>query len=349
MYRLIFFIACILLISTSCKELYTPEIENGKMPLVVDGCITDEAKPYSIKLSKALPYDNNYNTNEYNNINEYKSVSNAMVTVSDDCGHTYKFTEFDYNGVYMSDPSEFVGVPGRSYTLFIKTADNQEYRSAPQLLLPNDFNVKVDAEFGTKDELVDDGSGTFYKKNVDGVNLLYTIKNNEDTFIRFRFDHKLYAEYVEGKVQCWAKLLNSDNINITYNYGTSTNDIEKHNVCFMPHIKFDIASGDTKVVFKLITKIIQYRLNSDTYQFYKNNYTILAATGKIFDPISSKVKGNVTCISDNSEALGFFEASSARIGYYAISNGSNKLEYIKSYEPPYDFGCPKGPPDFWVY
>jgi len=329
--RFIFFVACILLINTSCKELFTTEIEINKIPLAVDGLITDEAKSYSIKLSKAASYNNN---DSY----EYTSVSKAKVTVSDDCGHTYNFTELDNDGVYMSDPSEFVGVPGRSYTLFIKTADNAAYRSSPQLLLPNDFNVKVDAEFGTKDQLVDDGSGTYIKKTVDGVNLLYTIENKEDTLIRFRFDHKLYEEYSH----CWAILRNNDNINITDNYGTSTNDIEKHNVCFMPIIK-------DESVFKLITKIIQYRVNNETYQFYKNNYTILAATGKIFDHLPFQVKGNVMCISDNTiETLGFFEASSVRISYYALNNGYNTLQYVKSYEPPYDFGCPKVPPDFWV-
>src|ERR1035437_1166243 len=77
---------------TSCKELYDPKIDIIETPLVVEGLITDEANPYSIKLTKALPFNNN-NVSVYEN--EYTVVSKATVTVSDDCGYTYNFTEID--------------------------------------------------------------------------------------------------------------------------------------------------------------------------------------------------------------------------------------------------------------
>ena len=349
MRRRIILLAIILGAITSCKELYDPKIETVGTHFVVDGLITDEAKPYSIKLTKALPFNNN------GDMNVYTGVSKATVTVSDDCGYTYHFTEIDSGGVYMSDPAEFVGVPGRSYTLSIKTIDNKEYRSAPQLLLTNHFNVKVSAEFGTRDQLVVDNWGDYNKVTVEGTNILYDIENM-DTSARFRYGHKTYKQYTEsGKTtnRCWGLLPDNDLANIIDTYSTSAKNIEKHNVCFIPNAKNTsiIHEGSDYVIIitKLITKVTQYRLNDETYQFYKNVNSVLAATNKIFDPITLQVKGNVKCISDNTvEVFGFFEASSAVVSYYALNPGSKELQFIKSYEPPYDYGCPTIPPDFWV-
>jgi len=337
---------------TSCKELYDPKIDIVETPLVVDGLITDQANPYSIKLTKSLPF-NNTNVSEY--ATEYTGVSKAKITVSDDCGHTYNFTEIDTGGVYMSDPAEFIGVPGRSYSLSIKTIDNKEYRSAPQLLLPNNFNVKVFSEFGTRDQLVVDGWGGYNKETVQGTNLLFDIENTEDTLIRFRFEHKIYKETIQSPddFNCWSILQQKDLINITDN-PTSNKNIEKHIVCFLPKIKVEEwvenEIDHIRVVTWLIPKITQYRLNPETYQFYKNCNIILAASGKVFDPMAFQVKGNITCISDdNLQALGFFEASSVRVSYYALRNGSKNIRFLNGYAP-YDDGCVSFPfPDWWLW
>lgn len=353
MSRSVFLVVCTFILTIACKELFSPDVQNRKLPLVVDGLITDEAKPYSIRLTKAGRYDN---TESY----EYKftAVSGAKVTVSDDCGHIYQFSERD-SGVYLSDPAEFVGVPGRSYTLFIKTMDNQEYRSAPQILLPNVLNVKAESEFGTQVQLIDNGTGELVAKAVEGVNIYYTIESLEDTMTRFRFEHKVYKEYIElpNKKSCWALVLPYNGlINITDKYNTTINNIEKHNVCFVQYIENEtwVEEGvDNLRIFNTqIAKIVQYRINPETYQYYKNINVILAASGKIFEPAPFQVKGNVTCISDNtSDVLGFFEASSISVSYYALYNGSSKIRYINSYEPPSEGGCfLEGPlPDWWVY
>lgn len=351
MFRSIFFVVCILLIITACKELFSPELEITQGPLVVEGLITDNAKPYSIKLSRAIRYDSN-------NDNELASVSKATITVFDNLGYTYRFKESN-NGVYWSDPSEFVGVPGRYYTLQIKTADDLEYQSSPQLLLPNDFNVKVSADYGTKYQLVDDGTGTLIKKNVNGTIIFYDIENNEDTLIRFKFDYRLITEWIiptQPPILGWDTWPNKDIINLTDNYGTSTNNIEKHNVCFVPtsDVGTTVWVANVKMpkwVHKFVPRIIQYRLNNDAHQYYKDVNNILAATGKVFDPIASQVKGNMKCLSDNTlEVLGFFEVSSARTSYYVLNPWSKILNTVESFEPPYEFGSNLPTyPDWWIY
>jgi hypothetical protein len=346
----------------SCKKLFDPKIDVVETPLVVDGLISDQAKPYLIRLTKALPYNNN-NVNKYEN--EYTGISKAKVTVSDDSGNTYNFTEGDTVGVYRSNPTEFIGVPGRYYTLHIRTIDNIEYQSDPQLMLPNDFKVEVSAEYGTQDQLVEDGTGAYNKETIHGTNIFFDIENNEDTLIRFRFDHRIITQWViptKPPTYGWDTWPNTD-LNITDNYSTSTNNIVKKNVCFVPTnnnkviiTKEWVGSPGTdkimmdKFVEKFVIRIIQYRLNNETYLYYKNISTILSANGSIFDPIPWQVKGNVKCISDNTVGvLGYFEASSAQYSYYALNPFSKKLKYVKSYEPPTDYGILELiVPDWWV-
>lgn len=352
MSKSLLFAICTLVLSTACKEFFVPEIEKDQAPLVVDGLITDAAEPYSIRLSKAASYDNS-ESYDY----RYTAVRGVNITVSDDCGHTYHFAEQDTAGLYTSSPSEFIGVPGRSYTLQIRTADNIEYRSAPQLLLPNNFNVTVESGFGTQDQLIDNGNGAIYKETMRGTNLFYTIENNEDTLIRFRFTQKIIKviTYTPYGGWCWGIAQQNNLINITDDQLSSNKSIEKHIACFVPYIKpvgwVKDGMDHWTIVTLLVPKISQYRLNAETYQYYKNCNKILSASGKIFDPIASQVKGNITCVSDkNKEVLGFFEASSVSVKYYALNNGSKEIKCYPDHFAPSDDGCVgREWPEWWIW
>jgi len=339
-------------ISTSCKDLFNPEEDTVNLPLVVEGLITDEATSYTVKLFTATKFSSN---------EDYSNVTNAMVTVSDDCGNTYKFTETT-SGIYVSNPAEFVGQPGRTYTLSV-SSDNYTFNSDPQLLFPNDFDVKTYAEFGSQNQLVDNGSDNPYVETVQGVNLLVDVNNNSDTLPRFRFVHTTYNEYkyyvqispsIIYGFYCWKYLSDNDLFNLTTgDLQTSTKNIERHAICFIPKIEEVTAyfngSAIPAYVIKQISKVSQYRINNETYQYYKDANSIMAAQGKLFDPIAFQLKGNMKCISNlKKEVLGFFEASSVRTGYYAIKPGSKDVSKIMSFEPPSLTGCASALPDFWV-
>jgi hypothetical protein len=171
-------------------------------------------------------------------------------------------------------------------------------------------------------------------------------------------------------------------LNITdEKYQTSSNDIQNHVVCFLPTeltyfttytdtIKNltskppTITLKDSMLYASIVTRVIkvtQYRINNETYQFYKNVNTLLSASGKIFDPIAFQLQGNITCKTNPQKlALGFFEASSVRNNIYSIKPGERKVSPVKSYNLPSASGCVGGPtpsdpasvyppPDFWVY
>jgi hypothetical protein len=355
-----FYIIPFLLLMVSCKDPFNPELDTVNSPLVVEGLITNEAKPYEVKLYRAL---------QYNSIKNKTNVTKAKVKVIDDLGHTYGFVEKE-TGVYRSNPAEFVGQAGRTYTLTIETNDTK-FKSKPQKLLPNDFNVTTYAEFGSKDVLSTDAYGSSYKETVQGVNLLADIENNLDSLPRFRFEHKSYREYTYS-IQVsmmktdlyygWNAILDNDLVNITDDkYQTTSKNIEKHTVCFLPTV-YDVQveyldSTNQPVtisayVLQQVTKVTRYRINNETFQFYKDINRLLAAEGKMFDPIAFQVNGNIQCISNPQiPVLGFFEASSVDISYYAIKPGKKVVVKVKSFEPPSPSGYVIIPPfpDFWVY
>jgi hypothetical protein len=390
MTRYIFILIFILSICNSCRKVYDPKIDIVKDALVVEGLITDEAKPYVIKLSLALPY---------NNPDSNPVLHFAKVSVSDDRGSTYEFSET--GNTYVSDPTIFVGQPGRRYTLHIETPDSNIYESTPQLLLADNSSINVSAVSMEQEMLVEEQSGQFKKTLVDGVNLLTDIKFVSDSLPRYRFLPIITTEYTYVYVGhfdaystfrgagyfCWYESVPDELVNLTdMTHEISSNEIQNHTLCFIRNEYYYYANWtDTMVDYNtfipalhyinirdsffyapIVNRVItlkQYRINQETYQFYKDLNTILSAQGKIFDPIAFQVKGNISCLNNPQKlSLGFFEASSLKTHYYFIKPGSTTVHPIQSFTPPYPTCCYRWdsipqqedipeepePPTFWV-
>ena len=93
----------------------------------IEGLITDQPDTNTIKLSRSLSLGITAAPNP---------VKGCLVTVSDDRGNIFSFTETS-NGKYVSDPSNFQGVPGRVYTLHVNTnegSNSLNYQSYPMML-----------------------------------------------------------------------------------------------------------------------------------------------------------------------------------------------------------------------
>src|SRR5512137_337813 len=103
---------CLILLN-GCIVQFTPETEEEKELLVVEGLITDQPGPNTIKLSKSLPFGKK---------SEAKPLSGCVVSLKDDLGNYYPLNE-KVAGTYITDPSAFRGQVGRFYTLNI-SADN---------------------------------------------------------------------------------------------------------------------------------------------------------------------------------------------------------------------------------
>jgi len=308
----------------SCKRVYNPDINASQDVLVVDGLITNEIQNYGIRLTRSSTFDNSSS--------DYKYVTGAKVSISDNLGNNYKVTEFRF-GEYYTDSTELVGMPGRIYTLHIVTEDDNIYESSPQELLSSSSQDSVYAVNSTKAELVSDGNGGYNHIITAGIDLLTDITNNGDISPRFRFKSSITLLSTCGGASYSNTYSADDLVSLTEEkYTTTSLNIRGHIICFVPTVYIVKQDCGDAGVYRRTIKISRYRINNETYQYYKNINLLLSAQGKIFDPITTQFKGNITCINHPQKlALGFFEASSVKTNIYSSMPWGTYIYQIQNY------------------
>lgn len=95
--------------------------------IVVDGMITNDAGPYTVRIFKSA------NPGDVRS-EELNMIKGATVAISDDVGNREVLGEID-NGIYQTSPAGIRGEVGRKYSVDIKIGE-KEFFSEPQELLP---------------------------------------------------------------------------------------------------------------------------------------------------------------------------------------------------------------------
>lgn len=106
----------------ACEDVIYPELADSEPVIAVDAFVTNQDKPQVIKVTT---------TQYYFDKNRPVGVSGADVTITDDRGGVFTFTETTTPGWYAWDPAEHddsLGVPGVTYSLRI-VARGMEYTS----------------------------------------------------------------------------------------------------------------------------------------------------------------------------------------------------------------------------
>ena len=99
----------LLLAFGSCTKVIDLKLGNNTGKLVIEGNITDTAGQQIIKLSTNVPFSNT---------NTYPPVTGATISVSDQNGNTYPFTEGP-SGTYSN--TQLTGIPGNTYIMTVAT------------------------------------------------------------------------------------------------------------------------------------------------------------------------------------------------------------------------------------
>lgn len=374
-----------IVLTTSCYEVYEPEIDKGQNVLVVNGLITNKTETYHIILSIADPYNSTENT---------VPSEGAGIYVTDDQQNMYPFHEVN-KGDYASDSLLFTGQPGRKYQLHIITSDGIEYESSPQHLLPEVNPGKVYSEFDTQ-IILDKKTGMKTVKH--GADIFADIPNDSDTKPQFRFTSNLVKQYfydirlllswdnmLSFNYYCWLTENSNTNINLTgVDYSINSSVINRHLVCFLdnnftvhaPYYNLKLNMADTTAIknasgyrdYEIHHRILYlnlYTLNNDTYLYYRSLDAQIQSEGKLFDPMAAQLTGNIKCISDPGKiALGFFEASSVNYSAYIVdfrnlSESQPALIETPCILPPEQLGCvinrlgsphqDHNIPGFWIF
>lgn len=359
----------------SCYKPYETNIEANDTIMVVDGLITSDVATYHVSLRYALPFNSKQGET---------SIDSAIVSVMDDLGNTYQFKE-ESSGNYVSDSTKFTAEQGRTYILSIETSDGEKYISGHQKIEPA---FSVDTVYS---ELEFQQSITRFNqivKTVRGTNILIDVKSYSDSLPRFRFLSRMVKQYTYSReipppafdpplylFYCWQTENSNTDINLTKNdYSAITLSLNRHSVYFLDEQIFldafvynlgprqsdqsykgiPTTSRQTFSISRRILYIDQYSLNNEAYAYYKQMDELLRSEGKLFDPIASRLSGNMKCVTDpDRKVFGFFESSSVSHSAFSISFRNQFNEY-KIIRRPYILPVPtngclvnKTPP-FWI-
>lgn len=311
------YLAALMMVTTiGCTEIFIPDIDSDTEALVVEGLITDGDGPFTVKLTEALPF-----VSDSASVTKY--VSDAELTVQDSEDQIYDLT-YEGKGKYAL-PSSFKAKVGNSYVLHIKTSDGSIYESDVQTLLPPESYDSIHS-LVIKEEYLDEYNVLKSISCFDvRVDLFKAVSSTVPTPL-CRFESNIVVQYsftYDPKIDSiptwywsvfgWKTSLLDDYENITVERSKmSTPIIKNHFLCNIPLgiANYGINTGGNGGIIYYY-RFNQYTINEETYNYYKEANSQLTASGKLFDPITTQLYGNMKCINDPSKVmLGLFEVSS---------------------------------------
>lgn len=113
--KLLVLIGCLtafLVSMTSCEKVVTLQLNDSTPRVVIQGNVYDQTGPFYIKISKSVAFDES---------NSYPPVTGARVEITDNMNQSEVLTE-SFDGTYKT--SRLRGIPGRNYTLTVKTGSD---------------------------------------------------------------------------------------------------------------------------------------------------------------------------------------------------------------------------------
>lgn len=273
--KLALIIGIVAMTSFSCTEKIDLDLDNTYVRLVVDGSITTDTAAHKVILSRS---------GDALNRNAIKSVSNAIVTISDGNSSFPLFEKIPNTGIYETDSSVY-GIAGKTYTLNISNVD------------VNDDGVMESYS-----------ASSFIRKMapVDSIQLYYQkFSENESGYLINLFGWDLGGRnFYLTKAEKNGVLL-TDSIK---EYGKAINDgfsgqyYPGLSVYYLSHNKIDerFKKGDT------VTLILN-SITEDYYNFIDGFQKEYAAKIPIFSGPSANV---ITNIDPKDKAVGYFAAYS---------------------------------------
>jgi hypothetical protein len=279
---------------SACIKQVDVETRNEKPILVVEGAITTDTMPYTVKLSYTGPFIRTAQ------IPDDHLEKDARVIITDDQGNATILVHKD-GGIYETTDSNYIGKVGRSYSIIVELKDGKKYISSPEKInaavpLTNinvrfvwDFNLDHPAYLSTYLDVQDPLSEENYYRW-----LFYSWDMRQTHGISCGFGCIAY-EY------CFQKLTDNE-IRIFSDAAINGNEI----------LDQFIGRSYIYAYGKHYIDIRQLSISRANYQFLEKLQEQQTRVGNILDPLPASVKGNVYNAADpNDFALGYFSASSS--------------------------------------
>lgn len=292
------FLVSILIIGclAACIDKVELPIRNEEPRLVIDGQITNEAPPYTVRLFYTSPFGLTSDQRP-----PVLAAIGAQVSLADDRGRRV-FFESVGGSVYQTTDLSFRGQPGRSYSLTVQLLDGKRYVTKPEVMPDVPAIDSISARFVQTNNV-----STPYNYN---YSLTTRDPARERNFYRWTAYGLTVRKSTGEPCSPFSTAICFDNCYTT----ESTSEV---NVYSDVAVNGNVIRG--KPVFQLPiyaawpqwVEVQQYGITQTNYQFWKLYEQQRARTGSIFDPLPAPVTGNLVNASDLADvARGYFAVTS---------------------------------------
>ena len=324
MKRILFFLTlCVL---QSCIKPFDFEVDEGAKKLVVNGMITNEPGPYTVKINKTTSYGGHFS-------DVHDDILKAQVTITDDLGAVETLKEFK-PGEFVTDLNGIQGRIGGKYTLRIKLKNGEEYVSETETL-PAVSNIdrfyyqykevlSLNAEnnevrspyFEMRVDLKDAATEKNYYRWVSlGT---YEVETQPENFTTQDKNGNPRPAPKNCCRQCWVR-------RVDYSAAvTSDRDFDGKNLIGMPVANIPITPQFFGIKYHIELK--QYSISEKVFYFWKTLESQTAGTGSVQDPAPANARGNITNINNPDEQV---------LGYFGASGVITKTMYLGPQDVPF--------------
>lgn len=293
--------------------------------LVVDGLITDQPGPYSVRLfMSSAPSDDS---------DGLDLVTGASVWIENDQGLSVPLNEVE-PGMYMTDPAAIRGQVGLAYSLRMILGDGTEVRSTVETLMPageidSVYGALAENSINQTDPTQPQDAINFYVNgrsdptNLSGLQrwrstVIYEIMTWPEYRTRMENDIRVpdpvpCSGYINSQgllkavdtcscCRCWVYEYSRRAV-VSPNRFSEGNEYRNISVAEVPF------SGD-RFFYKFFLEVEQMSVSERVFDFWRRVSAQQEGTGSLFQPNAIRIKGNMHCVTDpRQEVFGVFSAS----------------------------------------
>ncbi len=302
------FLWLLALVLFSCVEPVDLKLPANVRSLVVEGLVTNEPGPYTVKLAMTSPYGRPTGLKD-------QELERAQVEISSSTGEREILMEHGL-GIFKTSPSGLRGKVGEAYTLHVKLRDGRSYTSTAQLLTASPPVENIQLQFQKLP--VKEGEETpnyRYEVSVD-----VTDPAREKNFYRWEWrgifevstqpwDYEYWPPLGNGPIPmpklCCKTCYVYDTTKVTEVGEDRLFDGNRYRqiIGYLP-----LTAENINVRYHL--EVAQYSVSAEAYDFWRVFISQTRNTGSVLDPPPANPRGNLSSITDPDETVyGFFGAS----------------------------------------
>lgn len=328
---ILFFISLV-----SCIDEYRPTIDKYENRLVIDGGVTDQPGPYTIRLSMSSAIDSAI----------FKPYINCELSITDEEGTSEILKEIE-PGVYKTNINGMQGEVGKSYKIRINTPNETIYESGFEELHASEKIASVYAKIEFRQDENYPYNLTGYQFYIDTElakqdtnyylwRLEATYHYQSDYTIRWIFDGQLHWFHgPDSLFNCWSTYFVDDF------YSMSTKGLSSPKILAYPLNFVNTETRQLSVKYSLFVK--QYTLNENAFLFWDALREQNAGASSLYTNQPYQIRGNVHNIDDPNEPV---------LGYFLVAGLDEKRIFVDRPKHPVNFNysvCTLSVRDFQAY